>query len=104
MTALDAFIQRIFEIHEGSVKYALRLHGINSDVSRLGRALTQVYAVGIDSIKAMMKAMAMPGRSMQGLLITRLVSDLIPLLRHILDVWSERQARYRGIIFWAVLS
>ncbi|MFB0543695.1 MAG: hypothetical protein ACETVR_02830, partial [Candidatus Bathyarchaeia archaeon] len=88
MTALDAFIQRIFEIHEGSVKYVVRLHGINSNVSRLGRALTQIYTVGIDSVNAMMKAMALIGRSMRGLLITRFISDLVPLLRHILDIWS----------------
>ena len=88
MTALDAFTKRIFEIHEGSVKYVLGLQDINSNVSRLGRVLTQIYTVGIDAVNAMMKAMTMLGRRMQGLLITRLVSDLLPLLRPILDIWS----------------
>jgi hypothetical protein len=88
MTAVDDFTKRMFEIHEGSVKHIAALQGLNSNVSTLDRALTRIYTVGFEAVNAVIKAITMLVKRMQGLFITRFARDLQPPMPPILDAWN----------------
>ena len=107
MTALDDLTRKMFEIHEDSVKHIAGLQGLNSNVSTLSRAFTRIYRVSIDGVNAIIKAIMMLGRRMQGLFLTSFARDLMPTLPPILDAWNTvEEAVVSGLeplklsIFW----
>jgi len=74
---INVLTKRIIEIHESSAENIAGIHRINVTSSALSKALVNMHIHSNGVVKAMIKTMAIFGKTVQSLHITRLVNGLV---------------------------